>query len=230
MAHFIVIDGLDGCGKATQTELLKQHFEKLGYTVVKLSFPDYESNSSAPLRMYLNGEIGTDASKLNPYMCSTFFAVDRFIQFKQRYEQYFKMDDNAVILADRYVASNIILQGGKISDVKERQAFIDWAYDFECRLCGLPVEELTVVLTIPPSISQKLLENRYNGDNTKKDIHESSLEYQNECYNRLEDSISYLNSINHNWKEFSCTSNCDLMSVEDIQAELIKLIKLEARI
>lgn len=61
MAKLIVIDGLDGSGKATQTELLKQYLEKeKQYKVYKISFPDYESDSSAPVKMYLNGELGSD--------------------------------------------------------------------------------------------------------------------------------------------------------------------------
>lgn len=81
MAKFIVIDGLDGCGKATQTELLKQALEKMGKKVVKITFPKYDSDSSAPVRMYLGGELGNDPELLNPYMCGSFYAVDRFIQY-----------------------------------------------------------------------------------------------------------------------------------------------------
>lgn len=66
MAKFIVIDGLDGCGKATQTELLKQELEKKGKKVVKITFPKYDSDSSAPVRMYLGGELGN-----NPELCKS---------------------------------------------------------------------------------------------------------------------------------------------------------------
>ena len=120
MAKFIVIDGLDGCGKATQTDLLRQKLEEMGKRVVKIEFPKYDSDSSAAVRMYLNGELGDDPIKLNPYMCGSFYAVDRFIQYVTDWHKYFAEDDNTVIIADRYLSANIIHQGGKIDNRDER--------------------------------------------------------------------------------------------------------------
>ena len=102
MAKFIVIDGLDGCGKATQTELLRERLEKMGKRVVKISFPKYDSDSSAAVRMYLEGKLGDDPTVLNPYMCGSLYAVDRFIQYVTDWKKYFDEDDNTVIVADRY--------------------------------------------------------------------------------------------------------------------------------
>ena len=48
----IVIEGLDGSGKATQAELLRETLAEKGLHTRKVSFPDYESDSSAPVRMY----------------------------------------------------------------------------------------------------------------------------------------------------------------------------------
>lgn len=208
MAKFIVIDGLDGCGKATQTELLRTELEKMGKKVVKIDFPKYESDSSAPVRMYLNGELGKDASVLNPYMCGTFYAVDRFIQYITEWKKYFDEDDNTVILADRYISANIIHQGGKIESKSDRWEYIKWCYDLECHKAGLPFEDITIILTIPPEYSQKLMTERYKGNENKKDIHEANLEYLQNCYDRLSDSIEAINTqhlgVNSKWVNINC--------------------------
>lgn len=208
MAKFIVIDGLDGCGKATQTELLREALEKMGKKVVKISFPKYDSDSSAAVRMYLNGELGNDPSKLNPYMCGTFYAVDRFIQYVTDWKKYFDEDDNTVIIADRYLSANIIHQAGKIESREERLRYAYWNYGLECDRCGLPKENMTIVLTIKPEISQKLMSQRYNGDESKRDIHESSLDYLIECYERLKSTAHDLSKVETdgytNWVHINC--------------------------
>lgn len=142
MAKFIVIDGLDGCGKATQTELLREALEKMGKKVVKIDFPKYDSDSSAAVRMYLNGELGDDPTALNPYMCGTFYAVDRFIQYVTDWKKYFDEDDNTVVIADRYLSANIIHQGSKLNSKVDRTEYTKWCYDLECNKAGLPREDL----------------------------------------------------------------------------------------
>lgn len=205
MAKFIVIDGLDGCGKATQTELLREALEKQGKRVVKIDFPKYDSDSSAAVRMYLNGELGNDPSTLNPYMCGTFYAVDRFIQYVTDWKKYFEEDDNTVIIADRYLSANIIHQGGKISGRDKRLDYVKWCYDLECNKCGLPQEDITIVLTIKPEISQKLMTERYKGDESKKDIHESNLDYLNDCHRHLLSTIYDINQNKlANWVHIDC--------------------------
>ena len=205
MAKFIVIDGLDGCGKATQTDLLREALEKIGKKVVKIDFPKYDSDSSAAVRMYLNGELGNDPTALNPYMCGTFYAVDRFIQYVTDWKKYFDEDDNTVIIADRYLSANIIHQGGKIEYQYERLDYADWCYDLECNKCGLPKEDATIILTIKPEISQKLMSERYKGDESKKDIHEANLDYLKSCYDRLKVTSNDINvSKLANWICIDC--------------------------
>ena len=209
MAKFIVIDGLDGCGKATQTELLKEALEKMGKKVVKIDFPKYDSDSSAAVRMYLNGELGKDPNLLNPYMCGSFYAVDRFIQYVTDWKKYFDEDDNTIVIADRYLSANIIHQGGKIESRTERMKYAQWCYEFECKQAGLPIEDLTIILTIEPEISQKLMTDRYKGDESKKDIHEGNIKYLQDCYVRLRETVEDINTqplgISSKWIKIECT-------------------------
>lgn len=228
MAKFIVIDGLDGCGKATQTKLLKESLEKEGKKVVTIDFPKYDSDSSAAVRMYLNGELGKDPNLLNPYMCGTFYAVDRFIQYVTDWKKYFEEDDNTIIIADRYLSANIIHQGGKIEDRDMRLRYASWCYSLECGYCGLPKEDITIVLTIKPEISQKLMTSRYNGDESKKDIHEANLQYLRDCYDRLNWTVHdiKMNKL-ADWEHIDCSNATgdDVKSIDEIQETIRNIIK-----
>lgn len=227
MAKFIVIDGLDGCGKATQAELLRAELEKRGKKVVKISFPKYESDSSAPVRMYLGGKLGDDPELLNPYMCGSFYAVDRFIQYVTDWKKYFDEDDDTIIIADRYLSANIIHQGSKIKDRTDRYKYIKWCYDYECSLCGLPKEDLTIILTVEPEISQKLMTKRYNGNEEKKDIHEADIKYLNNCYNTLNETVDIIKHNNiADWVHIDCTEygpddSMNIQSVDYIHEKIM---------
>ena len=87
MGKLIVIEGLDGSGKGTQAALLVKNLEAQGLAVRKVSFPDYASDSSALVKMYLSGQFGSDPSDVNAYAASTFYAVDRFASFKRDWER-----------------------------------------------------------------------------------------------------------------------------------------------
>ena len=84
----IVIEGLDGSGKATQTQKLYETLKADNRKVMKVSFPDYESNSSALVKMYLSGEFGTDPDSVNPYAASSFYAVDRFASYAKNWKEF----------------------------------------------------------------------------------------------------------------------------------------------
>lgn len=227
MAKLIVIDGLDGSGKATQVGLLKQYLEKISkYKIYSLSFPDYDSESSAAVKMYLSGKLGNDPEALNPYMCSSFYAIDRAIQYVTKFKQYME-DDNAILISDRYLSANIIHQGAKIKDPEKRHKFYEWVYDYETKLIGIPKEDITIILSVPVDISQKLMTSRYNGDNSKKDIHEANVKYLKDCYFAAHDAYKYLKSKGYAWDMIHCeTVNGDnIKSIEAIHVEIIQKLK-----
>ena len=137
MGKLFVIDGTDGSGKQTQLEKLKERFEKDGIDYKLVSFPNYDSPSSSLVKMYLAGEFGENAKDVSPYIASTFFAADRYATYKKDYEEYYK--NGGIILADRYTTANMVHQAGKIANEKEREKFLEWLWDFEFNLYGLPV-------------------------------------------------------------------------------------------
>ena len=131
-----VIEGVDGSGKATQTDLLYQALQNEGKTVRKISFPNYDSPSSSLIKMYLNGEFGTDPQAVNAYATSVFFAVDRFASFRTDWHSFY--EDGGIIIADRYVTSNLVHQAGKIENTAEKERYIQWLSHLEYDIFGLP--------------------------------------------------------------------------------------------
>ena len=219
MGKLFVIDGTDGSGKQTQSSLLKERLKKEGIDFRAVSFPNYESPSSALVKMYLEGEFGTNAQEISPYIASTFYAADRYATFKTEYEEYY--NNGGIIIADRYTTSNMIHQAGKIKNDKEREKFLNWLWDFEFNLYGLPIPTEVIFLNMPLEYSKKLMENRENKitHEAKKDIHESSKEHLQSAYNeacKLEKK--------YNWYEIKCVKEDEIRTVEDINDEIYKVI------
>ncbi len=220
MGKLFVIDGTDGSGKQTQLETLKKRLmnEKIDFRTV--SFPNYNSPSSALVKMYLEGEFGTDAKAISPYIASTFFAADRYATYVTQYKEYF--EKGGIILADRYTTANMVHQAGKITNEAERKKFIDWLWDFEFNLYGLPIPTEVFFLNMPPKFSLKLMkdrENKITHDN-KKDIHENNAEYLKEAYN-----AACKLAKEYNWYEINCIENNNIRTIKDINDEIFNELK-----
>ena len=176
-SKLIVIDGLDGSGKTTQFDIISKLLEEK-HDVKAISFPEYDKPSSARVKMYLNGEIAKNAAEVNAYAASSFYAVDRYASYKIYWEENYKNGD--VILASRYVSSNAIHQMGKLPE-NEWDDYLKWLEDYEYGKLGLPRPDCVIFLDMPVEISQRLMTSRYNGDESKKDIHEANVEYLKGC-------------------------------------------------
>lgn len=174
MGRLIVIDGLDGSGKGTHSKRVTEWLNDRGIPAMRISFPDYESPSSALLQMYLKGEFGGHAADVNAYAASMFFAADRFAGFRTKYQKPY--DEGVILVADRYTTSNIVHQMSKLPQ-EEWDSFIDWLSDFEYHKLELPRPDGVIYLDMLPEISQRLIERRYRGDLSKKDIHELDVDY-----------------------------------------------------
>ncbi len=178
MGRLIVIDGLDGCGKSTQLARLDGYFKEKGTDYKQICFPDYDKPSSALVKMYLAGEFGTNAEDVNAYAASSFYAVDRYASYKTCWQKDYEAE--RLIVAARYTTSNAIHQMSKLPE-REWDAYLDWLEDYEYRLLGLPRPDGVVFLDMPLEVAQRLLSHRYEGDESKKDIHERDMSYIREC-------------------------------------------------
>lgn len=212
----IVIDGLDGSGKATQSKLLCERLNDLGFKSRTVSFPDYESDSSALVKMYLGGKLGNNPDEVNAYAASSFYAVDRVASFINSWGRDYAEYD--YMIADRYTTSNIIHQMSKL-DINERDEYIDWLFDYEYNRLGIPAPDIVIFLDVDPEISQKLIFSRYQGDESKKDIHESDFEYLLRCRKSAAYAIENLG-----WQTINCTENGAMRSIEDINNDIFGLV------
>ena len=212
-----VIDGTDGSGKQTQLQKLKERFDKEKIEYRTVSFPNYDSPSSSLVKMYLNGDFGTDAQAISPYIASTFYAVDRYATFKTGYQEYY--NNGGIILADRYTTANMVHQAGKIKDDKEREKFLDWLWNFEFNLYGLPIPTQVFFLNMPTEYAQKLMKNRENKitHEEKKDIHERSKTHLQDAYNEACKLVK-----KYDWHEIKCVKEGNIKSIEDIHEEIFE--------
>ena len=220
MGKLFVIDGTDGSGKQTQFEKLEKRLTKDGIDYKTVSFPNYDSPSSSLVKMYLSGEFGENAKDVNPYIASTFYAADRYATFKLGYQEYY--DKGGVILADRYTTANMVHQAGKIADKNERKRFLDWLWNFEFNLYGLPEPTEVFFLNMPVEKSLELIANRENkfSHGIKKDIHERDKNHLVDAYNAACDVAK-----DYNWYEIQCVNYNKLRSIEDIHEEIYKEIR-----
>lgn len=214
----IIIEGVDGSGKATQSELLFKRLVADGNRVRKIEFPNYSSQSSALVKMYLNGEFGSDPDSISPYVASTFYAVDRFASFKKEWETFY--NDGGVIIADRYTTSNMVHQAAKINEEVNRNKFLDWLYDYEFNIFGIPVPDSVIFLDMPPEFSLSLLSNRADksGD-VKQDIHEANQEYLAKAYYN-----AHAIAEKYQWHKVKCTENGCLKTIKEINDEVYALV------
>ena len=212
----IVIEGLDGSGKATQTSRLFDTLCQRAQNVRKVSFPDYKSDSSALVKMYLNGAFGTDPDAVNPYAASSFYAVDRFASYT-KWKQFYQ--DGGIVIADRYTTSNAIHQCAKLPE-SEWTDFIQWLFDYEYRLLGIPAPYRTVYLRVDPDVSQALMTKRYGGSEEKKDIHEANLAYLKRSRQAADFCAGMLD-----WCVIECVRDGEMRTIEEIAADVWQAVQ-----
>ena len=219
MGKLIVIEGLDGSGKNTQTKLLLKYLDNIGMKNKYITFPNYECVSSSLIKMYLNSEFGSEPNAVNAYAASSFYAVDRFASFKKFWEKEY--NENYIILCDRYTTSNAIYQICKLPE-NEWDEYLAWLADYEYNKLGLPKPDKVIYLSVPIEISQSLLTKRYMGNETQKDIHESNLNFLRDCKKAAEYVCQ-----TQNWNKIECAKARTMRSVESIHKDIINLLKEE---
>lgn len=220
MGKLIVIEGVDASGKATQTALLYKRLAAERSSVRQISFPDYESDFSVPIKRYLAGDLGKHADDVNPYAASLFYAVDRYASYKRDWEDFYR--SGGILVADRYVTSNLVHQAAKISG--DKQGFISWLSDLEYDKLTLPRPDLVLFLDMPPAYARQLMQSRANKITgaMQKDIHESDSDYLERAY----DNAMQIAAIT-GWQIISCVRDGAIRSVEEIHEEIYHLAKMK---
>ena len=215
-----MIEGTDGSGKGTQTNILVDRLKKENIKVEQISFPQYGEPSAFLVEEYLNGKYGT-ADQVGPYKASVLYATDRFAASPKIKKWLAK---GKVVIANRYVASNMGHQGGKIKDRKKRQEYFDWNYNLEYNILQIPRPDINLILHVTPEISQELVDKKDDREylkGKKRDIHEDDI-------NHLINAEQAYLEIAQTYPEFSvieCIKNEKILAIQEIHAIIWKEIK-----
>lgn len=213
----IVIEGLDGSGKATQTARLTSALTAQGLEVKQISFPDYSSDSSALARMYLAGQFGSHAEDVSAYAASTLYSVDRFASYKTKWGEFY--NNGGIVIADRYTTSNAVHQCSKLPE-DQWADFLNWLFDFEYNKMGIPAPDLVIYLQVDPAVSQRLMSARYKGDESKKDIHEKDIEH----LTRSQQAATFC-AAKLGWAQVDCCQQDAMRPIDDIHGDVLRLAK-----
>ena len=221
MGKLIAIDGVDASGKQTHTNMLYNRLKEEGYDVIKISFPAYDSPSSELVKMYLSGQFGDKPEDVNAYAASSFFAADRFASYRTDWKSFYEKE-NSVIIADRYVSSNMIHQASKIEDLECKAKFLDWLFELEFEIYSIPKPDMTFFLDMPVEFSEKLMQDRENKfNNTEvKDIHERNSQYLQKSYS----NACYIAN-KYSWKHIMCVENDTIRPLDEINDEIYSFTK-----
>lgn len=225
---FIVIEGIDGSGKSTQEKLLIKSLKKEGYKVSFIDFPQHGQKSAGLVDEYLTGKYGS-AEEVSPYQASIFYACDR-------YDASFKIKEwlkkGKIVIADRYVGSNIGHQGGKIKNKKERRKYLKWLYDLEYKIFKIPKPDINFILKVPPKIAQflsgkitnkeKQIKKRIYLGRKKQDIHEKDLDH---LKNTEGVYLDIAKEFPRDFKLIECFKNGKLLPPEIIHQEILRKVK-----
>lgn len=220
---FIVIDGTDGSGKATQVDLLTKRFKKDGYKVKVIDFPDYYGNFFGKFIGHCLTEQYYNFIKVHPKIASVLYAADRF-ESKGNIEKWLK--EGNIVLANRYVSANQIHQGGKIKSASKRKAFIKWLNVMEYEVFKIPKPDRVFFLSLPIPIVMKLIASRdnlakrgYKGK--KKDVHEGDRIF----LENSRKSALWLAKTEKYYTKIECSKKGEILPREEIHKEIYKKVK-----
>lgn len=214
MGKLFVLEGTDGSGKSTQFRMACDALHEKGIAFQKVTFPRYQEESSALLRMYLRGDFGEHPEDVNPYAASTFYAVDRYASYRTDWKDAYAQ--GVPIFCDRYTTSNAVHQASKLPE-DETIPFCDWLFHFEYDLLGLPRPSKVIFLDMPSELSFRLLSERQGETG---DIHELDHAYLAECRKRALKLCEH-----YDWVRIPCGENGRLRSAQEIHADVMAVLE-----
>lgn len=222
MGLFVAIEGGDGSGKRTHAGLLKDFLESTGKDVFEISFPRYGKASARYAGRYLDGQYG-QIGDIHPDLSSMIYAIDRFAATEEIEAALNK--PNSVVIADRYIASNLAHQGAnpRLQSDDDRHKFYNEIKELEFTLLGITRPNLNIVLVMPTNIAQ---------ENVDKKGQDANRTYTDKKRDILEADANHLERAKANFEELcqlypeefvevKCTNpDGNLRSIDDIQAEI----------
>ncbi|HUX53057.1 MAG TPA: dTMP kinase [Williamwhitmania sp.] len=176
----IVFEGLDGAGKSTQVNLLKEYLHAKGIECEFMHFPCTDSPLFGELiARFLRGDLG-NLETVNPYLIALIYAGDRH-NAAETIRGW--LNEGKAVILDRYVYSNIAFQCAKLESKEEREKLRSWIFDMEFGYFNIPKADVNLFLDVPLSFTEKKLTEQRSGPDRdylmgKADIHEASISFQ----------------------------------------------------
>ena len=217
MGKLIVLEGIDGSGKSAQYRRLTARFEREGLDYHSIVFPRYDQESSALIRMYLNGDFGSRPDDVNAYASSIFYAVDRYASYMTDWKAYYQ--SGGVVLSDRYTTSNAVHQGAKLPP-EEQPRFFDWLYDLEYVKLGLPRPDLVIFLDVDLATSEARMHRRQLKTGKSGDIHERDTEYLQLCLD-----TGHLAAAHYGWRVVDFMKDGKEREVDEKHEEIYQIVR-----
>lgn len=213
----IVFEGTDGSGKATQARFLCQYLEDKGISYQEIDFPRYGKPSAAMVEEYLNGNLGKRPGDVNAYAASMFYAMDRYASYKQDWGAFYEA--GGLVIADRYTTSNAVHQASKLPET-ERRAYLDWLFDLEYRLLGLPAPDQVIYLDMPTELTEQMIRRRERAAGTHADIHEQDADYLRKCRANAREVVKLCG-----WTVIDCAAGDRPRTPEDIHRQVAGIVE-----
>lgn len=143
MAGFVVIEGIDGCGKST---VAKRVARELGERAVF---------TREPTDTWIGRAVRKGGGKeTSPYTDALLFMADR-AQHTEKIASW--IADGKLVVCDRYFHSTVAYQAASLKGVFEGNPF-KWLLEANLRISLHP--DLTVLLVIPPELSLERIRER----------------------------------------------------------------------
>ena len=158
------LEGIDGCGKSTQSKLLKNKLEEIGDKVIILKEPTKRPHGQKLWDMLRGKRKATNEEILD------LFVLDRTQHVEERIQP--ALDDGTVVLMDRYYYSSMAYQvagGIDVNVIRERHAFA-------------PKPDIVLIFDLPVTIALERVRGHSEADEFEK---EDNLEKVREAYLNL---------------------------------------------
>ncbi len=223
IGRFIVIDGSDGAGKKTQTDLLIARLKKDGHKVAPYDFPNYDSFFGRMVGRYLNGDFG-EVGEVSPYTTALMFAGDRW-QASAAIRK--DLAAGKLVISNRYAQSNMGFGSANFKTRAEKDKFLDWMHELEFQIYGIPKPDLVIYLYVPYEISQGLVDKKSKRSYTdlKRDIHEKNTDF----LKRVEQSYLMLADKYPEWRKIDCIKAGQIQSIEEIAGKVYEIVEKELK-
>jgi len=215
----IALEGVDGAGKGTQSQLLGQALKARGIVCAPFSFPRYESSFGRLIASFLNGEFGR-LETIDAHLSALLYAGDRF---EAKPELQAALAAGNTILADRYIASNLAHQTARVPP-GQRSGFLSWLRHLEYDLYGLPAEDLVIYLRLPPTEAQQRVGRKEARNYTTlgHDLQEADLQHLEQA-----SDVYDLLASQPNWVTVECVNPAaeGPRTPEEIQREVLAAVE-----